>query len=154
MKRIALMLVVTLAGCAGRAEDPDARFAEVQARGRLAMGVDQYSSTHVFESLPDGGRIELQRDSADTAGTAVIRAHMEDIREAFTAGDFRIPGFVHDMQAVPGTTEMAAKRELIRYEVRPLPRGAELRMATSDTAAIRAIHEFLAFQRMDHRAHH
>ena len=32
------------------------------------------------------------------------------------------------------------------------PRGGELRIASSDTAAVRAIHEFLAFQRMDHRA--
>jgi hypothetical protein len=40
--------------------------------------------------------------------------------------------------------------------VESLPRGAALRLRTSDSAAVAAIHEFLAFQRMDHRAgmHH
>jgi hypothetical protein len=34
------------------------------------------------------------------------------------------------LRDVPGTSVMAAKRELIRYEPRDLPRGAELRLAT------------------------
>jgi hypothetical protein len=142
------------AGCgAKQAETDDERFAGVQERGRAAMGVDQYTSSHVFEALPDGGRIELQRDVPDSAGVATIRAHMEDIRAAFSQGDFRIPGFVHAMPNVPGTAVMAAKRDAIRYAVRPLPRGAELRLTTSDAEAVRAIHEFLEFQRMDHRSH-
>ena len=154
MRRNGAVLLAALAACSGRgAESSDARFAEVQERGRAAMGVDQYTSTHVFESLADGGRIELQRDSLDPAGIATIRAHMADIRAAFARGDFRIPGFVHAM-TVPGTATMAEKRGAIRYQVRDLPRGAELRLVTSDTTALRAIHEFLAFQRADHRAHH
>lgn len=148
------LAVLLAAGCAAKpAGSDDERFAGVQERGRAAMGVDQYTSSHVFEALPDGGRIELQRDVPDSAGVTTIRAHMEDIRAAFSQGDFRIPGFVHAMPTVPGTAVMAAKRDAIRYEVRPLPRGAELRLTTSDPAAVRAIHEFLAFQRMDHRTH-
>lgn len=150
---VGVVLTLSTVACGSRTDRSEERFAEVQARGRVAMGVDQYTSTHVFEPLADGGRIELQRDSADAAGTATIRAHMEDIRAAFARGDFRIPGFVHAME-VPGTAVMAAKQEAIRYQVRELPRGAELRLTTSDTTALRAIHEFLAFQRSDHRAHH
>jgi hypothetical protein len=149
---VGVLLAVSAVACANRTDGSDERFSEVQERGRVAMGVDQYTSTHVFEPLADGGRIELQRDSADAAGTATIRAHMEDIRAAFARGDFRIPGFVHAME-VPGTATMAERKEAIRYEVRELPRGAELRLTTSDTTALRAIHEFLAFQRSDHRAH-
>jgi hypothetical protein len=149
---VGLLLATGAVACANRADGGGERFSEVQERGRVAMGVDQYTSTHVFEPLADGGRIELQRDSADAAGTATIRAHMEDIRAAFARGDFRIPGFVHAME-VPGTATMAARKDAIRYEVRALPRGAELRLTTSDPAALRAIHEFLAFQRSDHRAH-
>lgn len=149
---VGVLLAASAVACANRTDGSDERFSEVQERGREAMGVDQYTSTHVFEPLADGGRIELQRDSADAAGTATIRAHMEDIRAAFSRGDFRIPGFVHAME-VPGTATMAARKEAIRYEVRELPRGAELRLTTSDTTALRAIHEFLAFQRSDHRAH-
>ncbi len=47
---------------------------------------------------------------------------------------------------------MAAKRSTIRYVYRPLPDGGEVRISTSDPEALRAIHEFMAFQRRDHRA--
>ena len=138
---------------AAAAEDSD--FAAVQARGRAAMGVDQYTSTHLFQPLPDGGRIELRRDRTDSAGRAQILGHMEEIAAAFAAGDFRLPGFVHARE-VPGTRVMAARRREIRYLVESLPRGAALRLVTTDGPALEAIHEFLAFQRMDHRAgmHH
>jgi hypothetical protein len=115
------------------------------------MGVDQYTSSHVFESLPDGGRIVLQRDSADSEGTAVIRAHMRDIAARFAAGDFTIPGAVHARE-VPGTKVMAERAAFIRYAADTLPRGGQVRVTTNDPAAIAAIHEFLQFQRMDHRA--
>lgn len=134
---------------------PDARrdsaFAALQARGKTAMGVDQYTSTHVFEDSPVGGRIELQRDGDDAEGIRVIRAHLEEIAEAFREGDFHTPMFVHD-RAVPGTLVMAERKGSITYSVRDLPRGGELRMTTQDPAAIAAIHAFLQFQREDHRA--
>jgi len=31
----------------------------MQSRGAHVMGVDQYTSAHVFEDLPDGGRVVL-----------------------------------------------------------------------------------------------
>ena len=46
----------------------------------------QYTSQHVFEPTPDGGRIVLQRKEADSAGEAVIREHMHTIAQAFAAG--------------------------------------------------------------------
>ena len=129
----------------------DPAFAAVQTRGREAMGVDQYTSTHLFQPLQDGGRIELQRDVADSAGRAQILAHMGEIALAFAAGEFTLPGFVHARE-LPGTKVMAARRAEISYTVESLPRGAALRLRTADSSALAAIHEFLAFQRMDHRA--
>lgn len=130
----------------------DSSFAAVQARGAEVMGVDQYTSTHVFEDLPDGGRIVLDRDDpADSAGIATVRAHMRSIVLAFEAGDFTQPFQVHD-QVVPGTEVMAARREFIQYQSSDRPRGGEVRITTTDPAALAAIHEFLAFQRLDHRA--
>jgi hypothetical protein len=154
---------LVLSGCSGppgaaesaearhRAADADSGFAGVQARGREAMGVDQYTSTHLFEPLPDGGRIELQRDVSDSAGRAQIMAHMGRIAAAFVGGSFTLPGFVHARE-VPGTKVMASERERISYTVESLPRGAALRLRTTDPAAVEAIHEFLDFQRLDHRA--
>jgi hypothetical protein len=144
-------LGLLLAACDGREPASDSRFAQVQARGQVAMGVDQYTSHHVFEPLPDGGRIVLQRDSVDPAGTATIRAHMVTIAAAFAQGDFRLPGLVHDM-TVPGTEVMAARRDRIHYSADTVPRGGELRIQSDDSVAVAAIHEFLAFQSMDHHA--
>lgn len=116
------------------------------------MGVDQYTSQHVFEPLPNGGRIVLQRKEADSAGEAVIRDHMRTIAKAFSTGDFTLPGVVHAMKEVPGTLVMRQLRNDITYTPLDLPRGGEVVIATSNPKAVEAIHEFLAFQRMDHRA--
>jgi hypothetical protein len=156
LRTLSALAAMMLAACGRGTHRPppgsaDSSFAAVQARGRVAMGVDQYTSTHVFESLPDGGRIILQRDAVDSAGTAEIRRHMNAIAGRFAAGNFELPGFVH-ARRVPGTEAMAARRQVISYQVDTLPRGAELRIRSDDSAAIRAVHEFLAFQRQDHHA--
>jgi hypothetical protein len=146
----AVLATAILCACSPKS-DTDREFEGVQSRGRVAMGVDQYTSTHRFQPLPDGGRIELQRDAADSAGRARILGHMHEIAAAFGAGNFSVPGFVHAQQ-VPGTGVMAARRHEIRYEVESLPRGGALRLTSRDSLAVAAIHSFLAFQRKDHRA--
>lgn len=70
-------------------------------------------------------------------------ARRPDARAASSDSAFR---------AVPGTDVMAARRSLIRYVADTLPRGGEVRIITSDSLAISAVHEFLAFQRSDHHA--
>jgi hypothetical protein len=151
-------LTVALLSCAKPEGDArrataadDSAFADVQRRGAVAMGVDQFTSTHHFTPNDSGGLIELQRDSTDSAGTTQIRAHMRHIATAFAAGDFTLPGLVHDT-VVPGTETMRSRRGEIAYSVEDLPRGAQVRLVTADTVARRAIHEFLAFQRQDHHA--
>ncbi|MEZ4411779.1 MAG: hypothetical protein R2910_02170 [Gemmatimonadales bacterium] len=129
----------------------DTSFAAMQERGKMAMGVDQYSSSHIFEPLPDGGRIVLQRNAPDTAGTGTIRAHLASIAAAFAEGDFDLPGFVHG-ETVPGTAVMAAQRNEITYTMDTLPRGGEVMIRTSDSTAVAAVHEFLAYQRHAHHA--
>lgn len=129
----------------------DSAFKAMQARGKTAMGVDQEKSTHLFTDLPDGGRIVLTSDQPDTTATAAIRKHFTDIQQAFSAGDFSTPAMVHD-QDVPGTDVMKARATRIRYVMRPVPNGAELRITTKDREAIAAIHKFLEFQRTEHHA--
>ena len=129
----------------------DSAFRALQERGRIAMGVDQYTSIHLFDDLPDGGRVELQRGEDDGVGVATIRSHLREIKSAFETGNFSTPAFVH-LTEVPGTAVMARRRAHVRYVVRDLPRGAELRLRTTDPEALAAVHQFLAFQRGDHRA--
>jgi hypothetical protein len=73
------------------------------------------------------------------------------MRVAFGAGDFSMPMFIH-MQTVPGASVMAARHELITYTESDLPNGGQLRITTTDSAALDAIHQFLAFQRREHHA--
>jgi hypothetical protein len=162
MTRTAVFSLMLLAACSDRsavssrtrspsALPDDSAFGLVQARGHVAMGVDQYTSAHRFEPLADGGRISLVREADDPAGVAQIRAHMAEIAAAFRRGDFTVPGFVHDRD-VPGTATMAGRRSRISYIADTLPHGGSLRIHSTDSIAISAIHQFLAFQRQDHRS--
>ncbi len=136
----------------GVAATSDTAFASMQDRGQQAMKVEQYGATHVFEDLPDGGRIVLDRDDAsDRASRDSIRAHMREIATAFAAGRFDAPALVH-AQEVPGTGVMRERRRYITYGAVDRPRGAEVRIVTRDKEAVVAIHQFLAFQRGEHRA--
>ena len=151
-----LIIAAGSAACrsdAPRAGDPvDTAFAALQQRGQMAMGVDQYTSQHKFEATNEGGRIELQRDTADSLGVAQIRAHLKLIQHAFQAGDFSTPAFVH-MRDMPGTQVMKAKSDLIEYGYADLPGGGEVLIRTKDSDALAAIKEFMDAQKMDHRAH-
>ena len=129
----------------------DTAFASMQARGADAMGVDQATSTHLFDARPDGGRIELQRNVDDSVGVATIRTHLRDIAASFSSGDFSTPELVH-MKEVPGSAVMIAKRAQINYAYRDLPRGGEVVITSRDPDALKAIAEFMEFQRHEHRA--
>ena len=150
----AFAFAAALLACTGTKDTPaaDTAFAALQQRGEIAMGVNQYTSQHVFEPLADGGRIVLQRKENDSVGEAAIRAHMRAISTSFSNGDFAVPGFVHATTTVPGTAVMKRLKADISYTPRDLPNGAEVVISTGNPEAVSAIHEFLAFQRMDHRA--
>ena len=149
---LALLFAAPVAAQHEHAHGDDA-FAQLQQRGAVYMGVDQYTSVHEFEDLPDGGRIRLARDASDSAGVATIRGHLQEITRAFTAGDFEIPMLVHDRQ-VPGTDVMASRRDRIEYVFSEVPGGGEIRIRTADALAMTAIRGFLAFQRDEHRTSH
>ena len=148
MKRqlASIPLIFALFGCTAGGD-----FEELQARGQTAMGVNQYTSTHKFDALADGGRIELQRDANDPRDVATIRTHLKEVMAPFQRGDFTTPAFVH-AQEVPGAKVMAARREYIEYVYSDLPQGGVIRITTKDPQALHAVHEFVAFQRKDHRA--
>src|SRR4051812_44629113 len=85
---LAFVLVLRLGtGTAAGQVRSDTAFAALQERGRTVMGVDQYTSTHRFDDLEDGGRIELRQKQADSAGLQAIRSHLSQIAGAFAAGD-------------------------------------------------------------------
>ena len=156
LRTLLLATLCAIAACdrsrSSTAGATDSAFKAVQERGAEVMGVDQYTSHHVFEDLPDGGRVVLARDDAsDSIAVAIIRAHLRAIADSFSRGIFTDPSRVHARE-VPGTSPMARLRGKISYDMVDRPGGGEVRITSSDPEAIAAIHEFLAFQRMDHHA--
>jgi hypothetical protein len=152
-RKAALLGVLTLSlVCARQGAAQDSSFAALQQRGKMAMGVDQYESQHRFDILSNGGRIALEMKGDDSLSIAQIRAHLKLIEHAFQAGDFSTPEFVH-MRAMPGTDVMARNKAKIVYSYADLPRGGEVRITTKDPGSLAAIHEFMAAQRGDHKAH-
>jgi hypothetical protein len=149
------LLAPTLAQAQSSAPpDPraDSAFAAMQQRGAMVMGVDQTASEHFFEDRASGGRILFRmRDTTDVTGAATIRQHLRSIADSFAAGSFRDPASVHGV-IVPGTETMGRLRNRIQYLMSEAAGGGELAISSTDSAAVAAIHEFLAFQRLDHRA--
>lgn len=129
----------------------DQHAADVDARGDHAMGFSHDKSAHHFHLLPDGGTIEVVADDANDAATRdEIRMHLSHIAKMFNDGDFQVPMFIHDT-VPPGVPVMKSKRSKITYIFEPTTNGGQVHIVSADPAAVKAIHEFLAFQIDDHR---
>jgi hypothetical protein len=150
LQSTAWLFAIAVAGPLAAQSTTDSNFAAMQHRGAMVMGVDQYTSQHTFDLLPDGGRISLVRDATDSAGVRTIRAHMEDIARSFAAGDFAHAFAVHQHE-LPGTAVMRQRRAAIQYSVDTLPGGGAVRITSKDSLAVQAIHQFLSAQRTEHQ---
>jgi hypothetical protein len=113
--------------------------------------VQQAGAGQVFETLPNGGIIELQRAPDDSTGMRTVRIRLRAMAQAFSQGDLTSPAYAR-VTSTPGAREMAERRNAIRYDYRELPRGAALRITTADFVARRAIWEFITSQRNEHLA--
>ena len=123
----------------------------MMGRGAMVMGFDQEKTTHHFRLYEDGGSIEVTANSGDdSANRTAIRDHLPHIAQMFAAGNFDAPMEVH-AQRVPGSAELARLREKVSYKYVELPNGGRVDILTTDAAALRAVHEFLKFQIMDHK---
>ena len=159
--KIALLVCVVLASLIIHAQDnmqgvprqesPDEHAAGVDMRGDHAMGFSHENTKHHFEQLSDGGIIEVDANhESDVAIRDQIREHLKHIAAMFSANDFEIPMFIHNT-IPPGVPMMKQKRGEITYTYLPTQRGAMVRIVTHDSEALKAVHEFLAFQIKDHR---
>jgi len=120
-------------------------------RGNTGMGFDQEKTTHHFHLNSEGGAIEVQADEAgDLASRDQIRTHLNHIAEAFRAGDFSIPMFVHD-EKPPGVEIMKQLKQAITYKYQDTDRGGRVSISATDPQAIEAIHSFLRYQIREHK---
>jgi hypothetical protein len=124
---------------------------DMNARGAHVMGFDQDKTTHSFRLHPDGGAVDISvKDGADATNRDAIRSHLPHIAQMFGDGNFEAPMLIHATR-VPGTEQMAAMKNRIRFVYVETPRGGRLDIFTSDAAALKAVHEFMRFQIDDHR---
>lgn len=123
----------------------------VDQRGDHAMGFSHEKTKHHFKLTSDGGIIEVNANKkTDTTTKDQIRQHLTHIASMFSSNNFDMPMFIHDT-VPPGVPVMKEKHSAISYTVMPTQRGAMVRIVTHDPDALKAVHEFLAFQIRDHR---
>jgi hypothetical protein len=143
------LLVASVAPASAQTHGDHARHASQHA---LTHAIDSLS-THRFEALTDGARIEIQATGLDSASVGAVRRHLGTIADALASGDWSATPFAH-MSEVPGVAAILSGKDLIKYVYRDLPAGAELRLVASDAEVIRAIHVFVACGRHHHAAQH
>jgi hypothetical protein len=123
----------------------------VDDRGDKRMGFSQQLTGHHFYLFPDGGGIEVEaRDPKDAKSQEAIRSHMTKIAGMFAEGNFSIPMFVH-ATVPPGVEKLKQLKKEITYVAENTARGAQVRITTKNSDAIKALHEFLRFQIEEHR---
>jgi hypothetical protein len=157
-----LSLVTLLAAASARAQHEgcpmhaqhmaDAgRKSGVDARGDDVMGFDHAKTAHHFTLTKDGGAIQVTaNDGQDAASVSAIRKHLVHVAESFAAGDFSMPHAIH-ATVVPGVSTLAAAKDAVSYAYEPLENGGRVVVRTSKPEALKAVHDFLAFQIDDHR---
>lgn len=132
-------------------EDPAHGHCEMMKRGEKGMGFSQEATTHHFRLLADGGAIEIgTNDPKDTGTRDQIRQHLSHVAKMFSDGNFEIPMFIHD-KTPPGVPTMTELRDQIHYDFEPTDSGGRVRIHTSNTRAVQAVHEFLRFQITEHQ---
>ena len=122
----------------------------VDKRGDQVMGFSHEKTAHHFLLYKDGGAIQVAaNEAADTESRDQIRQHLGHIAKMFADGNFEAPMLIH-AKVPPGVPVMKAKGGKITYAFEENERGGSVRIHTSDSKALRAVHEFLRFQIADH----
>ena len=149
-RAVMFALLAAAAGQVSAQSRSDSSFAAVQARGAVVMGVDQYSSHHVFEDLVDGGRIILFEMIPPTLRAPSDPAAPAGRRRQFRAGIFADPRECMPVKSPERPSwRSSATRSGIKSAIERAARNSGSRPLT---AAIAAVRRFLAFQREDHHA--
>jgi hypothetical protein len=130
----------------------DAKHSEgVDKRGDEAMGFSHMDNAHHFLMFNDGGAIQVvPKNSEDKDNLQTVRDHLKMIAGMFSAGNFKLPMFIHDT-TVPGTQTMIKLKSDISYKYEDVPGGAQVRITTKNPKALQAIYNFMRFQIKDHR---
>ncbi len=133
-----------------RAIDPS-REEAIRDRGADVMPFDLKATKHLFTKTESGGiQRVIARTTGDTQQVGLIRAHLRNIAEKFSRGDFDEPAHVHGA-AMPGLAELrAAPHGALLTRYRDIELGAEIEYSSSSPQIIDAIHRWFDAQLVDH----
>ena len=121
-------------------------------RGAVVMGFDQEKTVHHFYLFENGGAIEVGvKDLSNEKDRDAIGSHLPHIATMFQAGEFEVPMLVHDSKNVPGVDVLRKRKGSISYAYEKTARGGRIDITTGDSAALEALHAFLAYQIREHR---
>ena len=124
---------------------------EMNKRGDKHMGFDHLKTTHHFLLANDGGSINVEaNDVKDSESRDQIRRHLRHIAMMFGEGNFEVPMLIHE-KTPTGSEVMKQLKSEIGYEFIETERGASIKISTTNAQAVKAIHEFLTFQIMEHK---
>ena len=156
---IAALVASLLTGCAGQGEGTtttattdQTRQAEVRTNGAAVMPFDLDKTKHTFTNTADGGdQTVTVRDPRDPEQLDLLREHLREIAEEFSAGNFAAPAAIHG-SAMPGLETLQARPDSYTITYIEQPDGAKLEYRSTDAEIIAALHDWFDAQLTDHGA--
>jgi hypothetical protein len=123
----------------------------VRARSAEVMPFDLKATTHIFTKTRTGGvQRVVAKNPDDTPQIQMIRAHLRDIADKFSRGDFSGPAQVHGA-IMPGLADLrAAKPGELKTRYYDIAAGAEIEYSSESPKLVAALHEWFSAQLADH----
>jgi hypothetical protein len=144
-------LVLATAALAVCLADDVSRQATVRERSTDVMPFDLSATTHVFTKTSTGGvQRVVTKDPSDSKQAQLVRAHLTDVAQRFSRGDFSDPAHVHGA-GMPGLAALKASAPGdLQVQYRDVRAGGEIEYRSDRQATVTALHEWFDAQVSDH----
>lgn len=128
------------------------RQAAIEQRSEQVMPFSMIEAMHVFTPTAGGGVQQVVVHDGNQEQIRLVRRHLRQQAHAFAHGDFANPAYVHGND-MPGLTELERDYRRIRISYANIALGGKITYASTDHAAVTAIHQWFAAQVRDHGEH-
>ena len=147
----AVILSVTLAACSSPVPTSE-RQAQVRQSGAEVMPFDLDKTKHSFVKTDNGGvQTVVAMDPTDTPQVELVREHLMEITQDFSAGNFGDPVSIHGAD-MPGVQELSKASDKLTITFREVSAGGEITYASRDAQTVGHVHAWFDAQTADHGA--